>query len=57
MEFIDVEYNQVVGDDEQTLRFYQEIYDNDGNLIEIHEKYPVDRGHKEVRRESKDKQP
>src|SRR3989304_5432006 len=31
---------------EKTLRFYQEIYDNNGKLIEIHEKYPEDKGHK-----------
>ena len=33
---------------EQTLRFYQEIYDSSGKLVEIHEKYPMDRGHKKV---------
>lgn len=33
---------------EQTLRFYQEIYDDTGKLIEIHEKYPIDKGHRKV---------
>ena len=33
---------------EETLRFYQEIYDNNGKLVEIHEKYPDDKGHKKV---------
>ncbi|HLE88317.1 MAG TPA: hypothetical protein VI727_11725 [Candidatus Brocadiaceae bacterium] len=33
---------------EETLRFYQEIYDNNGKLIEIHEKYPKDKGHKKA---------
>ncbi|MCZ7402078.1 MAG: hypothetical protein O8C61_07635 [Candidatus Methanoperedens sp.] len=33
---------------EETLRFYQEIYDNKGKLVEIHEKYPDDKGHKKV---------
>jgi hypothetical protein len=34
---------------EQTLRFYQEIYDSRGMLIEIHEKYPEDKGHIKAR--------
>lgn len=38
---------------EQTIRFYQEIYDEQGRLIEIHEKYPVDRGHMKIRGEQK----
>ena len=33
---------------EETLRFCQEIYDNNGKLVEIHEKYPDDKGHKKV---------
>ena len=33
---------------ETTLRFWQEIYDDQGKLVETHEKYPVDRGHQEV---------
>lgn len=35
---------------EQTIRFYQEIFDGDGRLVEIHEKYPVDKGHTRVER-------
>ena len=31
---------------ETTLRFWQEIYDEHGTLVEIHEKYPVDKGHR-----------
>lgn len=31
---------------EQTTRFYQEIYDQNGNLVEIHEKFPKDTGHR-----------
>ncbi len=38
------EVNQI----EETLRFYQEIYDDTGKLVEIHEKYPDDKGHKKV---------
>ena len=30
---------------EQTLRFYQEIYDDNGRLVEVHEKFPIDIGH------------
>ncbi len=30
---------------EKTIRFYQEIYNEKGKLVEVHEKYPVDKGH------------
>ena len=33
---------------ETTVRFWQEIYDDTGKLVEIHEKFPVDKGHKKV---------
>ena len=33
---------------EHTVRFYQEIYDGRGQLMEVHEKYPVDEGHRPV---------
>ena len=33
---------------ETTLRFWQEIYDDQGKLVEVHEKYPVDKGHQKV---------
>jgi hypothetical protein len=36
---------------EKTIRFYQEIYDERGNLVEIHEKFPVDKGHRKVMEE------
>jgi hypothetical protein len=39
-------YVKEVNQMEETLRFYQEIYDDNGNLVEIHEKYPDDNGHK-----------
>jgi len=29
---------------ETTTRFWQEIYDDQGRLVEIHEKFPVDKG-------------
>jgi hypothetical protein len=33
---------------ETTLRFWQEIYDDQGRLVETHQKYPVDKGHQKV---------
>jgi hypothetical protein len=30
------------------VRFWQEIYDDHGILVEVHEKYPLDRGHQKV---------
>ncbi len=41
-------YVKEVNELEETLRFYQEIFDNNGKLVEIHEKYPYDKGHKKV---------
>ena len=43
-------YVKEVDADETTLKFYQEIYDGQGELVEIHQKYPTDTGHKEVER-------
>jgi hypothetical protein len=34
---------------EETTKFYQEIFDKKGSLIEIHEKFPVDRGHRKLK--------
>jgi hypothetical protein len=41
-------YLKEVDENETTLRFWQEIYDDQGKLIEIHEKFPVDSGHHTV---------
>jgi len=41
-------YVKEVNADENTIRFWQEIYDNQNTLIEMHEKYPVDEGHRPV---------
>ena len=41
-------YIKYVHGNETTLSFVQEIYYKDGILIEIHEKYPVDKGHKKI---------
>ena len=43
-------YVKEVDADENTLRFRQEIYNERGDLVEIHEKYPVDTGHREVKK-------
>ncbi|MCK4486667.1 MAG: hypothetical protein KAU38_07890 [Desulfobacterales bacterium] len=41
-------YVKEVDDSEQTIKFYQEIYDEKGQLVEMHEKYPVNKGHARV---------
>jgi len=41
-------YLKEVDADERTVRFWQEIFDEAGMLVEIHEKYPVDRGHRKA---------
>ncbi len=41
-------YVKEVSASEQTIRFYQEIYNERGELVEIHEKYPVDKGHRTI---------
>lgn len=33
---------------ERTIRFVQEIYDATGRLAALHEKFPIDLGHKEL---------
>ncbi len=43
-------YIKVVNVKEETIAFYQEIYDSNGNLVEIHEKFPNDKGHKKIER-------
>ena len=41
-------YLKEVDASEETLKFWQEIYDEEGKLREIHEKYPVDNGHRKM---------
>lgn len=41
-------YLKEVDASERTLRFWQEVYDEHGRLVETHEKYPVDRGHRKA---------
>jgi hypothetical protein len=38
-------YLKQVDAQENTVGFWQEIYDGQDRLVEIHEKYPVDKGH------------
>lgn len=41
-------YLKEVDASETTLRFWQEIYDEKGELSETHEKYPLDKGHRKA---------
>lgn len=41
-------YLKEVNGNESTVRFRQEIYDDKGKLVEVHEKFPVDKGHQKV---------
>ena len=42
-------YVKEVDRGEATTRFSQEIYNEAGELIEVHEKFPVDKGHQRTR--------
>lgn len=33
---------------DKTVRFWQEIYNDEGTLVEVHEKYPLDKGHRKA---------
>lgn len=39
-------YVKIVDHNEVTVSFRQEIYNGNEILVEIHEKYPIDNGHK-----------
>jgi len=41
-------YVKEVDSSEQTTKFYQEIYNAKGELIEVHEIFPIDKGHQKV---------
>ncbi len=41
-------YVKEVDANEITYRFYQEIYDDQDNLVEIHQKYPIDTGYRKT---------
>ena len=38
-------YVKEVDKSERTLKFYQEVYNDKDRLVEIHEKYPINKGH------------
>lgn len=44
-------YLKKVDSKESTLFFWQEIYDKAGILVEVHEKYPIDKGHKKIEKQ------
>lgn len=41
-------YLKEVDAEENTVRFWQEIRDQAGELMETHHKFPVDKGHKKA---------
>jgi hypothetical protein len=47
-------YVKEVDEEEETVRFYQEIYDEKGNVVEIHEKYPINKGHQKIEKGAED---
>lgn len=41
-------YVKEVDTEEETVRFYQEIYNDQGQVVELHDKYPEDKGHRRI---------
>lgn len=41
-------YIKLTDSEENTISFIQEIYNSIGELTEIHEKFPIDKGHKKM---------
>ena len=41
-------YVKEVNAEEQTVRFSQEIFNEQGALVEVHVKFPTDEGHRRV---------
>ena len=41
-------YIKDVNVEEETVRFWQEIYNGHGKLVEIHQKFPEDMGHQRL---------
>ena len=41
-------YLKKVDADKMTIRFWQEIFDEQGKLVKLHDKYPVDKGHQKA---------
>lgn len=42
-------YVKIVDANEVTLSFKQEIFDENNTLVEVHEKYPIDKGHIKIK--------
>ena len=42
------EYVKTVNEEKDTMQFIQNIYDERGNLVEVHEKFPVDKGYQKI---------
>ncbi len=42
-------YVKEVDLNENTLKFFQEIYNEENVLVELHEKFPIDKGHKKIK--------
>jgi hypothetical protein len=47
-------YVKTVDADETTVSIVQEVYDDSGRLIALHQKYPVDTGHQNLPVEGED---
>ncbi len=45
---------KIVDQDEKTVLLLQEIYNDEGELVERHQKFPVDTGHEIIKRQSED---
>jgi len=48
-------YVKIVDANETTLSFKQEIYNENNILVEVHEKYPIDKGHIKLRNDDNNK--
>jgi hypothetical protein len=44
-------YYKETDSNENTLRFWQEVFNEKNELEEIHQKYPVDKGHQKIKRQ------
>ncbi len=42
-------YVKEVDANERTVKFFQEIYNHKNVLVEVHEKFPNDKGHKKIK--------
>ena len=51
----EAKYVKTVDANETTLEFWQEIYDENKNLVEVHKKYPVDKGHVKIKKDDNNK--